>query len=386
MGARMTNHSTISEMRLPDWVPVGAQHYLAHTEQGAPIRALAREAGCHASTILRQIRKVEMRRDDPLVDAALRKLSAGDAVRVQQSIKGKNSKQTPQSTDDALTNAVPNEETLTQEAPRVLRRLCESGAVLAVAEEMEKAVVVRDTASGGTARTAIVDAALAQAMALKDWITPTNSGRVVRYHITVSGRAALAEMLKGARGAVAQASDGRNDHAGKDASIDAEWHEHAEISQESPRRQRMRYALSESPLVALARRRDQDGKPFLSDALVHAGERLREDFELAQMDSRITQNWDSFLSAGGSQGARADTGASSASLDARARVATALGHLGPGLSDVVLRCCCYLEGLETTEKRLGWSARSGKIVLRIALIRLSRHYDETIGSKGAMIG
>jgi hypothetical protein len=35
-------------LNLPDWVPQGAKHYLAHTEQGAPIRALAREAGCHA--------------------------------------------------------------------------------------------------------------------------------------------------------------------------------------------------------------------------------------------------------------------------------------------------------------------------------------------------
>ena len=71
---------------------------------------------------------------------------------------------------------------------------------------------------------------------------------------------------------------------------------------------------------------------------------------------------------------------------ARARVAAALEELGPGLSDIVLRCCCYLEGLETAEKRLGWSARSAKIVLRIALIRLRKHYDETLGPGGAMIG
>ena len=58
------------------------------------------------------------------------------------------------------------------------------------------------------------------------------------------------------------------------------------------------------------------------------------------------------------------------------RVLSALHDLGPGLGDVALRCCCYLEGLEAAERKMGWAARSGKIVLRIALQRLKRHYDE----------
>lgn len=368
---------------LPDWVPEGTLHYLAHTEGGAPIRALARAAGCHASTIMRQIRKVEMRRDDPLVDAALRKLSGGDAVRPQMPGKGAGSVNRNAETPMPFRRAMPDQESLFREAPRVLRRLCENGAVLAVAVEMEKAVVVRETAEGSTARTAVVDAALAQAMALKEWIAPQNEGRIIRYQITAAGRAALEAMLHPASGAHGNGGFSEAVTAFEGEATE-EWHEVELPPDDSPRRQRMRYALSESPLVALSRRRDRDGKPFLSDALVNAGERLREDFELAQMDSRTTQNWDSFLTAGTGRGLTAGTNMGPS--DARARVAAALGHLGPGLSDVVLRCCCYLEGLETTEKRLGWSARSGKIVLRIALMRLSRHYDETIGAGGAMIG
>lgn len=171
------------------------------------------------------------------------------------------------------------------------------------------------------------------------------------------------------------------------AEQDAEdWHEVEPLGTDTPRKQRMRYAVIESPLIALARRKDKDGKPFLSDPMVYAGERLREDFEVAQMEARTTQNWDSFLTGGAGTVAGSGTGAIGSASDARARVAAALTNLGPGLSDIVLRCCCYLEGLETAEKKLGWSARSAKIVLRIALNRLSRHYDETIGRGGPMIG
>ena len=56
-----------------------------------------------------------------------------------------------------------------------------------------------------------------------------------------------------------------------------------------------------------------------------------------------------------------------------------------GLGDVVLRCCCHLEGLESAEKHMGWSARSGKVVLRIALQRLRRHYDR-LGDDGDLMG
>jgi hypothetical protein len=63
-----------------------------------------------------------------------------------------------------------------------------------------------------------------------------------------------------------------------------------------------------------------------------------------------------------------------------------MADLGPGLSDVLLRCCCYLEGREAVEKRLGWSARSGKIVLRNASMRFHQHYVRTLGVDGDLIG
>ncbi|GLT10403.1 helix-turn-helix domain containing protein [Sulfitobacter porphyrae] len=344
------------------------------------MRELARSAGCHASTIMRQIRRIETRRDDPLVDAALQRLGAER----RPTGAGKNALKEELPMAQPAHKSVPDEAALTQEAMRILPRLCETGAVLAIAADMEKAVVVRDTASGGSTRTAVVDAAVAQAMALKDWIAPSNSGRIIRYHITTAGRSALGGMI-GAEGGMPRGTQGFAEAQTGFDGADAGWRDDTGEAACS-HRQKMRYSLAESPLIALSRRKDKSGKPFLSDALVHAGERLREDFELAQMGTRVTQNWQGFLTAG-TQGGTCGTRAMPDSAGAaQARVTAALRYLGPGLSDVALRCCCYLEGLETTEKRLGWSARSGKIVLRIALMRLKRHYDETIGPGGPMIG
>ena len=139
----------------------------------------------------------------------------------------------------------------------------------------------------------------------------------------------------------------------------------------------MRYNLSGSPLTELSHLRDKDGKPFLSGELVNVGERLREYFELAQMGPRVAQNLDRFFTSGGCGGFAPDSGVGDGPFAARKRVADAMADLGPGLSDVLLRCCCYLEGLEAVEKRLGWSARSGKIALRIALMWLHQHYVRT---------
>ena len=54
--------------------------------------------------------------------------------------------------------------------------------------------------------------------------------------------------------------------------------------------------------------------------------------------------------------------------------------------EVAVRCCCFEQGLEKTEQIMGWSARSGKIVLRIALQRLKRYYDKLHGAGGGTIG
>lgn len=57
--------------------------------------------------------------------------------------------------------------------------------------------------------------------------------------------------------------------------------------------------MAESPLAWLARRKDKDGQPMLTDAEFDAGEKLRADFWFAQMTPRVTANWSLLLSGGG---------------------------------------------------------------------------------------
>jgi hypothetical protein len=363
-----------AEAVLPAWLPEAVRLYLDHTEDGLSLRALARRKGCAASTVMRQVRRYENRRDDPLVDEALASLGrvhAGRGHPIPQ-------QESPDMSAPIRTQSlVTDDATIDREARRILRRLAEPGAVLAIAPDMEKAAVLRALPDGRTARTGVVERPVAQAFALKEWIVCRKAGRVASYEITGPGRAALKRLLDAeARGMAEAQTPFADQHR--------DWAERDVDGDEGPRR--IRYNLAESPVAVLGRRRDKDGQLFLSSDLVDAAEKLREDFELAQMGPRVAQNWDRFLTGGDRGGFRADAGLAEGPRAARERVAAALRDLGPGLGDMVLRCCCFLEGLEVAEKRMGWSARSGKIVLRIALQRLKRHYDETYGPSGPLIG
>lgn len=365
---------------LPDWLPAEVRHYLDHTEEGTSLRALARREGLHASTILRQVRRFENRRDDPLLDEALTVLSRSARKNTQDPARKEDQPMSAHLRPSGQpATELQDEQSLLREGKRILRRLVEPGAVLAIAPDLEMAAVVRDLPDGRSLRTAVLSRAVAQAFTLKDWITLRKAGRISTYQITSAGRAALRRMIEEeerAQHGLAEAAQSFGDQhriwGEREVIVDAE-------------RRRIRYNMAESPVGVLGRRRDRDGKPFLEAELVEAAERLREDFELAQMGPRVAQNWDRFLT-GGDRGAfQPDSGLGEGPSSARGRVAAALRDLGPGLGDVALRCC-FLEGLEVAEKRMGWAARSGKIVLRIALMRLRRHYDETYGRAGPLIG
>ncbi len=342
--------------------------FLAHTDGELSIRQIARSLGCAASTVMRRIRKIESRRDDPLVDQSLEEAGAAYP---QINEDGFRPKELANMLARAATHQIQTSPEIEREARRILRRLCESGAFLAVANGMEKAVVMRELVPGRPKRIAVVERDVAHKFAINEWISCTRSGKISCYAITATGRAALKRLLAQDR-AERAAARGGEEAVSPFAAQHQDFGDEAETGQAACEG-KLRFNLAESPLAILARKKNARGAAYLTAELVEAGERLREDFEQAQMGPRVAQNWEKFLTTR-DRGAFAGGEVSDRTGNARDRVMAALEALGPGLADIVFRVCCFLEGLETAEKRMGWSARSGKVVLKIALHRLAVHY------------
>lgn len=133
----------------------------------------------------------------------------------------------------------------------------------------------------------------------------------------------------------------------------------------SRRRRSVTINVAESPLTWL------HAHGHLDDRLFDAGERLRADYERSQLAPNITMRWDPVRVKGsGDQGLTP----TERQIAARARFDGALAQAGKGLQDILWRVVCAGETLPIAEKCLQWPARSGKLVLRLALDRVADFY------------
>ena len=105
-----------------------------------------------------------------------------------------------------------------------------------------------------------------------------------------------------------------------------------------------------------------------------AGERLRSDWERAELAPRVTMAWDAAPVARGRGGSASATDLDGAQIDARRRFDQAIAAAGPGLADILWRIVCAGEGMRDAETALGWPARAGKLVLTLALDRVAAYY------------
>lgn len=126
--------------------------------------------------------------------------------------------------------------------------------------------------------------------------------------------------------------------------------------------------LAESPLSWL------HARGHLTDRQYDAGEKLRADWERAQLAPLVTMRWDGAPRDKGARGPARGLTPGEAQIAARARFDAASAALGASLQDIAWRVICAGEGVPVAEKSLGWPARSGKLVLRIALDRLADFY------------
>jgi hypothetical protein len=126
--------------------------------------------------------------------------------------------------------------------------------------------------------------------------------------------------------------------------------------------------LAEAPLGWLKAR------GLVSDRQFEAGERLRADWKMAGLAPSVTMRWDQSPSSGVRRGPGAGIDPTLAQISAKRRMEAAMAAAGPGMSDILWRVACAGEGLEGTERALGWPKRAGKLVLLMALDRVADHY------------
>ena len=146
-----------------------------------------------------------------------------------------------------------------------------------------------------------------------------------------------------------------------------------ELTDEGPRsrggargkRRTVTVNLAESPLAWL------HARGHITDRLFAAGEQLRADYERAQLGANVTMRWDPVRIRGSGERGLNPT---ERQIAARERFNGAIAAAGKGLDDVLWRVVCACESLPDAERALEWPARSGKLVLKIALERVADFY------------
>jgi hypothetical protein len=98
---------------------------------------------------------------------------------------------------------------------------------------------------------------------------------------------------------------------------------------------------------------------------------LRADYERARLAPSITMRWDPVRIRGSGDHGLSPT---ERQISAKRRFDGAIRAAGKGLEDVLWRVVCAGDSLPVAEKALEWPARSGKLVLRIALDRVADFY------------
>jgi hypothetical protein len=241
-------------------------------------------------------------------------------------------------------SALPENE-IVREARRVLRKLADAKARLVRSHDGRWAVVQRGEARSGRVKTT---AGMVACFRDRGWLEPGADDALLL--LSAVGRAWLTGEWIGTDPYSAQHQLLRlrpmRDDSGEEISVVVND--------------------GESPLGWL------HARGTIDDIQLQAGERLRRDYTLAQLEPHVCIDLSAPVVLGSGS---ANAGfISDTALAAKQRFRKAMSAVGPGLSDLLFDVCCALKGLEAAEKAKGWPRRSGKVVLALALDRLAGHY------------
>ncbi len=249
-----------------------------------------------------------------------------------------------------------------EKALRLLGRLTRRDGRLVRKAEGRYAIVVAQ--AGSRLREEAVDAALVATLIGRGMVTAGEDGTI---GISPAGKAAVRRRL-------AAGADGY-----------AEQHQdRGPIMLDDPAFGRRRVTVNhdESPLAWLRRRKDANGRPMIDASQFAAGERLRSDYERAQLMPRVTANWMAAVAGKRRSGGNGIADLTESALAARRRVKAALASLEPEMANLAVDFCCFLKGLEEVERERQWPARSAKVVLGLTLAALARHYGLSTRARG----
>ena len=193
------------------------------------------------------------------------------------------------------------------EIARAKKLLRVAGSVLVVSKGMKRAVVLNPTENGEFEQATVISNAAVHMMVLHSTVRPIAHGRITKYVLS-------------------EETDGI-----------------FPIEASAPVR------LVGSPMENLARRKDNEGRPFLERDLIKAGLRLREEFRLTGCEAQIETYLDDLLCQQRAYALPQMPAAWRALEQFRATV----DYLGPCLAEVAVRCCCFEQGLEKTEQIMG---------------------------------
>ena len=349
---------------VPGWLPRSVLIYVLNEKCRISMRKIARHMNVQTSTVSRNVRTVHNKLSDPLYNAGVERLSNALAKSGFQNTALEVRTNSTSQTHPEQFVFQPKEDKLKVDGKKLFKALALPNAVLSVSLNSESVSVTGKQGCEPSARYSTFDRSLAEAFVLRDMIQLNGSATQLKYSITSKGKSYFERFSEFYLKNTCQ-NLGLKD-CGK-----------VEACRETQLANLEQSAIEKSPLYTLLRLRDKFGERYLSPNHVVAGQIFREDYEVSNLlNARHAKKTKTGLE-------QKDVVGEAFCLGASERFELANKMLGPIMSDVVIRCCCHFQGLGKIERHLGWSARSGKVVLRIALTQLAEFYRTTDEIGGA---